>query len=131
VLHLKRTVDQDEIKKILFHPEIELYIPDGVDLRNDLPTENVIYIGGYADGLFAVSCFHCFGDGLKFHPYILPDHRRQYARDFVKQCLDMVDCPIYIEIPTTRKRLFNFAKKIGFDSIVNNKDPSKHLMRLL
>lgn len=129
---LRQTTNQDEIKKVLLHPDIYPNISEGIDIViEEFPTDNVLYIGGYNDSIFAISCFHSFRDGLKFHPNILPKYKRQYARDFVKQCLDMIDCPIYIEIPVERKRLFNFSKKMGFDSVSNNKDLSRHLMRLL
>lgn len=131
---IKQTTNQDEIKKILFHPSIYPYISDGVELdpkKTNFPTDKVLYIGGYDDDIFALSCFHKFRDGLKFHPNVLPGHRLKYGKDFVKDTAFMVKSPVYVEIPKHRKRLFNLAKKIGFDSIVNNKDPSKHLMRLL
>ncbi len=132
---IRQTTNQDEIKKILFHPAIYPNISEGIELdfnTTDFPTDNAWYLGGYNDDIFAVSCFHSFQDGLKFHPNILPEFRRKYARDFVKRCLDMVKCRIYIEIPTKRKELFNFARKFGFDSITNNSaQHDKILMELL
>lgn len=131
---IRKTTDQDEIKKILFHPSIYPNISEGVELDCDntvFPVDRVLYLGGYDPDIFALACFHSFQDGLKFHPNVLPSHRLKYGRDFVKQTAFMVKSPIYVEIPKNRKRLFNLAKKIGFDSIANNKDPSTHLMRLL
>ncbi len=128
---IRRTVNQDEIKEILFHPDIYKDISEGVELNNDIsfPVDSVLYIGGYSNKIFALSCFHSFQDGVKFHPNVLPEFRRMYARDFVKRCLDVVKCKIYIEIPTRRKELFNFARKFGFVPM-SSKD-NKMLMRLL
>jgi len=132
---IRRTIDQDEIKTILFHPEIYPVISGGHELdkvSTRFPTDNVLYIAGYDINIFGLCCFHPFKDGLKFHPNILPEFKQQYAREFIQQSLNMVKSTIYIEIPKNRKRLFNFAKKIGFDSIRNNKDLSNTiLMRLL
>jgi len=133
-MRIARTTNQDEIRTILFHPSIYPEISGGKQLDFDttvFPLDSALYIGGYNGDIFALSCFHDFKDGLKFHPNVLPEYRLQYARDFIQQSLDMVKCPVYIEIPINRKRLFNLAKKIGFDSIANNKDPSNTiLMRL-
>ncbi len=132
---IKRTVNQDEIKEILFHPDIYKDISGGVQLNHsdiNLPMDSVLYIGGYSSGIFAVSCFHRFRDGLKMHINILKSHRLKYARDFVKKCISMVKYNLYIEFPDKRKDIFNLATKFGFDSVVNNNSHSnKILMRLL
>ena len=134
-MNLKRIFDQDEVKKILFHPDIKSDISGGIEYSyndTDLPMDSVLYIGGYDNCLFAVSCFHRFRGGIKIHINILKSHRLKYARDFVKQCLSMVKCNTYIEFPEKRKDIFNLATKFGFDSIANNNSHSnKVLMRLL
>jgi len=132
---IRPTVDQDEIKKILFHPDIYPDTSAGYELDFDstvFPIDNVLYIGGYDEQIFALSCIHPFMDGFKYHPYVLPEYRLKYGRDFVKQTVSMVKCPVYVEIPKKRKDLVNLAIKNGFDSVANNKDLSnKVLMRLL
>lgn len=130
---VKPTKDIDEIKRILCHPDIFRNICGDYDIKPEEfipPMKDVVYLGGYDREIFAVSCFHPFKDGLKFHPNVLPKYRLQHAKDFVKQSITMVKCRLYIEIPKKRKRLFNLAHKLGFDSIVNNKDSTNHLMRL-
>lgn len=132
---IKPTKNQDEIKKILFDDSIYPDISGNVKLDFDgteFPTDGLLYLGGYQDDeIFAVACFHEFMDGLKFHPNVLPSHRYKYGRDFVKKSAFMLKCPIYVEIPKNRKSLINLAIKIGFDSLVNNKDLSNTiLMRL-
>ena len=133
---IKATEDQAEIKKILFDDSIYPAISGNVKLdfdNTDFPMGDVLYFGGYDNGeIFALSCFHPFKDGLKFHPNVLPSHRFKYARDFVKRTAFMLKSPIYVEIPKDRKSLINLATKIGFDSIANNKDLSNRiLMRLV
>jgi len=132
---IRETKDIEEIKSILCHPEIFPRISGDCGLtakKFEPPLEGVIYLGGYEDGIFAVSCFHCFRDGLKFHPNVLPEYRLRYARIFAKQCLSMLKCEVYAEVPLKYKRAINFAKKLGFDSIANNKDSTDTvLMRLL
>lgn len=132
---IKQTTNQDDIKKILFDPDIYPYVSGGKSLdfdEVDFPIDGYVYLGGYDnESIFALSCFHPFMDGLKFHPNVLPEYRFKYGRDFVKQTAFMLKCPVYAEIPKNRKSLINLATKIGFDSIVNNKDLSNTiLMRL-
>lgn len=127
-----QTKDIEEIKSILCHDDIFSVISEGVDIKPEEyePSINDYYLAGYDDGtLFAIACFHVFNDGLKFHPNILKSYRLRCARDFVKHSLSVIKCPIYIEIPKNRKRLFNFAIKLGFDSVANNKDSANTVMR--
>ena len=130
---VKATRNEADIKSILWDKDIYPLISKNLEITAEevnLP-DNVLYLGGYDPEIFAVSCFHAFKDGIKFHPNILPSYRLQYARDFIQMCLSMVKSPVYVEIPKHRKRLLNFATKIGFDSIPNNKDSSNIiLMRL-
>lgn len=131
-MKLKLTTNQDDIRAVLLDPDIYPVISGDVVLSKDtiFPTNDVLYIGGYDGKIFGLSCFHEYLDGMKFHPNVLKAYRVKYARDFVKKCLDMVKCTVYIEIPATRKELYNFAVKFGFDSIPNNED-DKLLMRLI
>lgn len=129
---IRETKDIEEIKRVLCHPEIFPRIAGDCGLTPEEfepPLDAAFYIGGYEDKIFAVSCFHPFRDGLKFHPNVLPKYRLRCARDFARKCLLMVQCEIYAEVPLEFKRAINFAKKLGFDSIANNKD-STTLMRL-
>ena len=133
-MRIKRTVDEKEIKSILFHEDIYEHISGGHEVSaNDfkLPMRTVAYIGGYDNTIFALCCIHSFLDGTKIHFNILKSHRLRYTRDFVKTCLSMVKSNIYIEFPNHRKDIFNLASKYGFDSIANNNSPTRTLMRLL
>ena len=131
-LIVKQTTNSDEIKSVLFHESIFNHAKGDLDIKPDfeLPFENIVYIGGYDKNIIGVSCFHFFMDGLKIHPYVLPNYRIKHARDFVRLSISMVRCPLYAEIPKNRKRLFNLAKKLGFDSVENNKT-DKTLMRFI
>lgn len=131
---IKRTKNIEEIKSILCDKDIFNRIIGDKEIKPedfDPPLENVVYIGGYEDNrIFAVSCFHKFRDGLKFHPHVLISYRLKYGREFVRYTATMLKCKLYVEIPRSRKRLINLARKLGFDSLVNNKDSTKTLMRL-
>lgn len=130
-----RTTDINEIKSILCHENIFSYISEGTNVESqdyEPPMADVLYLGGYEkDKIFALACFHAFRDGLKFHPNILKGYRLKYGRRFVEYTATMLKCCLYIEIPEARKDLFNFATKLGFDSIANNKDSTDTvIMRL-
>ena len=112
---VRETTDIEEIKSVLCHKDIFSYISEGVDIEPEEyepPLNNVVYLIGYSKGrAFALACFHPFKDGLKFHPNVLSGYRLKYARDFVKQSLCMIKCPVYVEIPKNRKRLQSKLKK--------------------
>ena len=131
---IRETRNQNEIKDILFHPEIYPIISGGKVLDKGaaiLPMKDIIYLAGYEEKIFAVGCFHPFMDGMKYHPNILPDYKREYARDFVQSTLNMVKSPLYIEIPKDRKDLYNFSTKMGFKEFKHNRQTDRILMRLL
>lgn len=125
-MNVRQTTDIDEIKSILCHDDIFNDISEGLDVKPEdyePPLADTIYIGGYEkDKIFALACFHPFRDGLKYHPNVLKSHRQSHGRRFVSYTVTMLKCCIYIEIPETRKDLFNLATKLGFDSVANNKD---------
>jgi len=128
---IRETRNQQEIKEILFHPAIYPVISNGLSLDKDetiLPMKDIIYLGGYEKEIFAVSCFHPYLDGMKFHPNILPKYKLKNARSFVQQTLNMVKSTLYIEIPKERKDLHNFSMKMGFKDFEIN--THKILMRL-
>ena len=118
---VKPTENQKDIRKIIFHPDIYPVISEGVtiDPQTHFPTDDVLYIGGYVeDEIIALACVHNFRDGLKWHAQVLPLARYLYAREFLRESLDMVKyTKIYAEIPLHRKRLYNLAKKLGFHTI--------------
>jgi hypothetical protein len=130
-LIIRETKNVNEIKSVLCHPSIYPEISDGVDLKSDdieIPFDGVVYLAGYDNEVIGISCLHFFKDGLKLHPNVLPEYRLKYGRDFVRLCISMVNCPLYVEIPNRRKRLLNLANKLGFDSLRNNS--TKTLMKL-
>jgi len=136
-LIIEETNNPEEIKSILCHKDIFDLSRDNkkVNVEDfEPPMDNVFYVGGYeGNKIFALSCFHQFKGGLKFHPHVLKSHRQRYGREFVQYTASMLKCILYIEIPEKRKDLFNLAKKLGFDSLANNKDQANHkiLMRLV
>jgi len=133
-LIVKETRNIDEIKSILCHEDIFNDISEGVNVKPEdyePPLTNAIYIGGYDKGkIFALACFHKSKGRLMFHPSVLKSYRQRYGRQFVAYTATMLKYSIYIEIPNTRKDLFNLATKLGFDSVANNKDSTDTVMRL-
>ena len=132
-MELKITNNKEEIEGFIKKDEIFKKASQGceIDKRSlSMPIGDVIYIAGYdGDNILGLSCFHQFKDGLKFHPYVLRKYNLK-GREFVKKSIDMIKCNLYIEIHNSDKLLFNLAKKLGFDSLANNKTPNRILMRL-
>lgn len=133
---VKQTTNIEEIKSILFHNDI-LELNEQINIDKDdfnFHTDKIYYVGGYdKEKIVALACFNQFRDGLRFHPNVLKSYRQRYGREFVRYTATMLKCIIYIEIPEKRRDLFNLARKLGFDSLANNKDSTgnhKILMRL-
>lgn len=131
-MELKVTNNKEEIEGFIKREEIFKKASHDCEIDKDsinIPIGDVIYIAGYdGDDILGLSCFHQFKDGLKFHPYVLRKYNLK-GREFVEKSIGMVKCNLYVEIPKDDKLLFNLAKKLGFDSIANNK-ANRILMRL-
>lgn len=68
------------------------------------------YLGNKIIGLVSIE------KGGKFHFEVLKPYR-QYARECLKSCLQLIQDDIYCEIPTLYQSVINFAKKGGFKEV--------------
>ena len=117
------TEDMDEVKKVLYHPEIYPEIKGNAPDDFELPTKGVIYLAGYDPELIGIACFHSYMDGLKYHPNVLPEHRGK-SNEFIKRTLSNLVVPVYVEVPEVLEKLCIFH---GFKAVDRNE---KILMRL-
>jgi len=125
---IKETKDINEIKKVLCHPDIygciaDDFCPESKDFE---PPLEALYIAGYVDSdIIGLMIYHRLEDGLKCHIQVIPEYRKQYARQFARMALDIGEAKnslIYSEIPTCYPNVIKFAKDFGFTEIGSIKD---------
>ena len=120
------TRNKDLIKYVLCHPFIYPLISEGTDLEPEDfdPPDEALYISGFDNNrIIGIACVHEFWDGVKYHPNVLP-RMRQHANEFIRKTLDLINEPVYIEIPD---RLERIALYHGFEEVERG---DKILMRL-
>ena len=116
---VKETRSVLEIKKVLCRPDVYETInnDDCPPIDEYIPTSDAYYVGGYLNDIFALMVYHYTDKGLKCHIHVLPEFRREYARQFTRMALKIGEAKnanIYTEIPECYPKVRNFAKKFGF-----------------
>jgi len=120
---VKKTMLLHDIKQILCDPLIYDTINDdnGPLIEEFEPPINneYSYIGGYLkDEIFAVMIFHNYKDGKECHLQVLPEFRKEYAKDFLEQALKLCGTrQLYAEIPDLYQNVLNFALDNNFEVI--------------
>lgn len=125
---IKECHNIDDIKTVLCHPEIYDTIsgdtcPKLEDFEPPM-TEEYCYIVGYVKGEpIGVMIYHKYRDGNIAHVQVLPQYRKEYAKQFGEQVLNFRGhSPLYAEIPDLYKNVLEFAKLNGFKVIDEKKD---------
>ena len=114
---IQQTFDMDAVNLVLTNPEIWKDIaPQHMTPFDTLYLPNVTYfIVNDGDG---VILFHCFRDGFKIHPNILPSKRGRLAYIAVEesiQCMFEDGCmSVYAEIDPKLRHVVMFARQLGF-----------------
>jgi len=120
---VKETSNLEDIKAVLCHPEIYDCITDdnSPDVSEFEPpiNDSYLYVGGYAKGeIIALMVYHRYLDGNECHVQVLPQFRKEYAKEFGEQSLLFRGTlPLYAEIPDLYKNVLAFAKLNGFEVI--------------
>lgn len=134
-VNVKRTFDDEKIKKILTDPELwERIAPKHVSINDFLPpmSDDFHYLevlsGGDTAGLFIL---HPEGKNLKIHANILKKFRKTAARDSGIQAIQYFLGTDYenlvASIPEKFPDVYHYTKKFGFDDVLVN---GKHEMIL-
>jgi hypothetical protein len=113
----------DDIKAVLCNPAI-------YDTINDDNSQNIedfeppisdeyLYIGGYADDkIIGLMVYQQYLDGNECHVQVLPEHRKEHAKEFGEQSLKFRGTqPLYAEIPDLYQNVLNFALLNNFKVI--------------
>jgi hypothetical protein len=118
---VKETVNMDDIKSVLCHPEIEDRITSDKEDRLTIDTlplnENYRYIAGYIKDIVFGLCIYCKKQDVTIvHFQVLPDYRKKYAKKFAVKSLDFRGkSPLFAVTPNCYKAVINFALNIGFE----------------
>jgi hypothetical protein len=105
----------DDIKAVLCNPSIyDTITADSSPNIEDfeLPIDDKsLYIGGYVDDkIIGLMVYHKYLDGNKCHVQVLPEHRKEHAKEFGEQSLQFRGTqPLYAEIPDLYKNVLDFA----------------------
>lgn len=125
---VKITDNASDIKAILCQGAIYECITDDecppADEFEPPTDQQYTYVAGYINNeIFAVMVYHRYLDGNECHIQVLPEYRKEYARDFAEQALTYKGTlPLYAEIPSLYKNVLNFALANNFEVIDTRKD---------
>lgn len=120
---VRQTHDPDDLKAVLGHPAIwECISSDNAPTPDQFAwgkmANNWRCIAGYVDDKpIAVMAYHTFLDGEKLHIQVLPEHRKQYAREFAEAALLFANGTLYAEVPDTYPNVQRFTESFGFEPI--------------
>ena len=109
------TDNVSDIKAVLCNPAIYDTIADdnSPNIEDFEPPINdkYLYVGGYVDNeIIALMVYHKYLDGNECHVQVLPEHRKDHAKEFGEQSLKHRGTqPLYAEIPDLYKNVLDFA----------------------
>ena len=112
---LKEITNINDIKAVLCHPIIYDTITDDscpkIEDFDPPITDDYLYVGGYEKvEIIALMVYHKYLDGNECHVQVLPEHRKEHAKQFGEQSLLFRGTlPLYAEIPTLYKNVLDFA----------------------
>ena len=99
----------DDIKRVLCNPSIyDTIADDSCPKIEDFEPpidDKYLYVGGYVDNaIIGVMVYHKYLDGNECHVQVLPEHRKEHAKEFGEQSLKFCGTqPLYAEIPDLYK----------------------------
>ncbi len=125
---VKETTNLDDIKAVLCNPAIyDTITDDNSPLIEDFEPpidDEYYYVGGYVKGeIAALMVYHKYLDGNECHVQVLPEYRKEHAKQFGEQALLFRGTlPLYAEIPALYKNVLDFALKNNFRVIKTKED---------
>ena len=117
------TTNLADIKAVLCNPSIYDTItddnsPNSEDFEPPI-NDNYLYIGGYVNNkIIGLMVYHEYLDGNECHVQVIPEHRKEHAKEFGEQSLcHRGTRPLYAEIPDLYTNVLDFALLNGFKLI--------------
>ncbi len=120
---IKETFNVEDIKEVLCHPDIYDSIIDDSCKSSEFfeppITDDYRYVVGYVKGApIGVMVYHKYKDGNECHVQVLPEYRKEYAKQFGQQSLEFRGTvPLYAEIPSLYVNVLKFALLNNFEVI--------------
>jgi len=122
---VKETKCKKDILTILNNDDIyNRMVSDDVDGKKPTVDFNSKrYICGYVDKkVIGVCIYHKIEAGSIIHFYVIPEHRKDYAKDFAVESLKLKsDVDVFAITPLCYMPVVNFALKLGFERIGNHR----------
>lgn len=122
-IRVNYTTNMDAVREILLIPEVwERAAEENIDPQSyypgydDLNAWLVVMEDDKAIGVILVSRETQIA--VRMHPYMLPEHMtkgREMMKAFYKWFMNTGFQKVNVTIPMTDKKLYNFAKKVGFE----------------
>tara|TARA_R110000851_G_scaffold231970_1_gene384681 strand:+ start:705 stop:1139 length:435 start_codon:yes stop_codon:yes gene_type:complete len=118
----------DDIKQVLCNPSIYDTITDdncpNIEEFEPPISDEYLYVGGYVDDkIIGLMIYQKYLDGNECHVQVLPEHRKEHAKEFGEQSLMFRGTqPLYAEIPDLYKNVLDFALLNNFKVIKRIKD---------
>ena len=120
---IKESFNAEDIKDVLCHPAIY----DTISSDNSGPSSEFeppvggddSFIVGYVEGVpMAVMVYHKYKGGKACHVQVLPEYRKEYAKEFTQESLGFRGKEtLYARIPDLYKNVINFALLNDFEII--------------
>ena len=118
------TKNIDDIHAVLKHPDVF----DSISCDKTPCAEHFLapisgeykYIAGYHNGeIIGLMVYHTYKDGNVCHIQVLPEYRKEHAREFGEQALKFRGTrPLYAEIPDNYQNVLLFAKSFQEGSLI-------------
>lgn len=132
MIEIKETTNQEEIKQVLYHPEILPNISEdniSVDSSEDINLSgNLKFFASYYEnklsGLFLLETNNEVAD---VHITMLPEYRKEIAYEtgcaFINKCFNELGIKkLTAIIPSKYTNVLKFAQKVGFKIVNKTKD---------
>ncbi len=114
---VKETTNMDEIKSIIFHPDIRPNLEDDDNKVVELPVDDSKYIGCYIDDkIVGIGMYHKVEGVTVCHMHMLKEYRKEHGLDFGEAALAFrPDDVLYTNIDETFGNIMTYVESLGFE----------------
>ncbi len=131
---IKEITDLNEIKKVLYHPDIRDDIGCEFMPEEEFhPVGDIQWIAGYINNeIIGLMVYNLYDGKVYCHIQMMPEYRKRYTIKFMRMALNIgkvKNASIYAEIPKDKRGMIAFAKAFDF-KIINRELNDIFLLRL-
>ena len=131
---IKEIYDLDEIKKVLYHPDIVGKIGREFLPEEDFnPKGDIQWIAGYIHNeIIGLMVYNLYNKKVYCHIQMMPEYRKRYTIKFMRMALSIgkaKNASIYAEISKDRPEIITLAKAFNF-KVIARESENTFLLRL-